>query len=122
MFEVQKVQDKVLYRYIDGLSYCRDKPFLLKYKIIRATEKCYFIETSGYNPRRVSKEGKNIFAWDSEEKALFNYYKRKQKQIEILEHRLEAARNNLRWSEQKMYFDKKVTEENPTSVILEKMK
>lgn len=85
-------QIKYIYRYVDGYTdglsayvYCE------QFAVIKETAKSYIIR---YPDRRklVPKVGRNLFAFDTKEKAIFNYQKRKEKQIAILKARLNNAR------------------------------
>ena len=87
---------KCLYRYSDGhrLEYnsCYSKPWLDSIPILRETEKSYFIEYDRPEGKRVPKDGRNLFAFDTKEKAWHNYVCRKNKQVSILEARLKKAK------------------------------
>lgn len=89
---------KILYRVEDSsIHMIIDTPLLhnlfqtYKFEVVRETSKSYVII---YNNKEkfVRKNGKNIFAFDTETKALFNYFKRKEKQVKILENKLERAK------------------------------
>jgi len=115
-----KVDTPVLYRYFDSQRYTDcgyNKPWLTQYLILRETEKSYIVDDYG-RERRVPKTGKNVYAWDTEEKALFNYYKRKRRHEFILEQKLKDAKANLRWAKDELEVRKKYREENPASTIL----
>lgn len=124
MFEVINVKQpgKVLYRYTDGW-YETQLGFIIKghpmqqtFPVIRETKKYYFIEDWG--ERRVPKKGKNIYAWDSEKKALFNYLKRKEMHKQILERNVKRAEANRKWAEEELSKIEKHETENPVSTLL----
>ena len=87
MYAIMKTKPsgKVLYRYSDGWyevgqysgKIVTAHPMPHIFPVIRETDKSYFIEDHRWHLRRVPKTGKNVYAWDSEKKALFNYLKRK---------------------------------------------
>ena len=77
MYEIIKIEPKVLYRYQDGFEEFFSIPYLLTYTITRETNKSYFIKTTFYlrgkyweGEKRVPKKGKNIFAFDSKKSSL----------------------------------------------------
>lgn len=115
-------KDKVLYRYSDGLRQFDKEPFLEKFKILRETEKSYFIEDWCSNERRVPKIGKNVYAWDTEQKALFNYYKRKQAQLRILTAKKDTAYYYMRWASDELKKREQIEKDSPTSTLINKMK
>lgn len=91
-----------LYRVEDGWDYytCKALYKIIEFSVIRETDKCYVIRKHNYyglrNPTKyVLKDGKNIYAWDSLEKAMFNYLKRKEFQEHIIERKLNATRSRL---------------------------
>lgn len=103
-----KEPEKYLYRYegyttshsslgIDGeYSYSGFKDHdlnLLKFKVIKETKHSYFIKVSYpyKSPKRVPKEGLNLFAHSTKDKAITNFYYKKRKQINILRSRLNSA-------------------------------
>ena len=121
--ELIKVEEKVLYRYEDSYQFSDcgyRKPYLHKFKIIRETEKCYYIYRFLDNDKRVLKTGKNIFAWDTEEKALFNYLKRKEVHVSILRNKLRIIERNLHFAREEMEKREQWAKDNPTTVILVK--
>jgi len=87
-----------LYRYTDGFYH---KPFLDAYHVSNETKCGYWIE---YWPKKwVPKERSgyhNIFAFDTRTKALNNYIKRKEKQIQILVARLDETTERLKIAKQ----------------------
>lgn len=104
MYEMQKIEqpetDKVLYRYSDPPSWNEDALCLERFEIIKETKSSYYILFQStfsflYDKKRVPKQGKNLFAFDPKEKALFNYYKRKERQVTILTRKLKEAQANL---------------------------
>lgn len=110
---IDPLKIKYLYRYEDSHVSCpyRDRPSLFTFTVIRETPYHYIIEdcwrwawhsASSSGLRRVRKEGKNIYAWDTKKKAMFNYMKRKEKQVKILESRLADAEANLKLA-QRLY-------------------
>ena len=109
MYETVKVESKFLYRYRDShveISYCfgystKATPVLEQYKIVRETAKSYFFYNWCDEVKRVPKDGRNLFAWDTEEKALYNYLKRKEAQIRILTFKLDKANMYLSWIKNK---------------------
>jgi len=112
---------RILYRYEDNYQntdYGYREPYLYKFDIVRETEKSYFIRLFLCNTKRVPKDGKNIFAWDTEVKALFNYLKRKEYQVAILRNRLRTAERNLKFAEKELLKHEELLKENPTSHIL----
>jgi hypothetical protein len=91
----EKLPCKKLYRYDDGHT---DKELRLQeFDIVKETPKGFFIEfyQNKNNKKWVPKLGVNIFAWETKEKALFNYIKRKEKQIEILKYKTQKAATKL---------------------------
>ena len=132
MYEIMNIKQpgKVLYRYTDGWyelgcssqlglrseTIFKAHPTLQTFPVIKETEKSYFIKDCG--TRRVPKTGKNIYAWDSEKKALFNYLKRKEKHIKILERNIKRAEANRKWTEEKLEKIKDYEKRNPVSTIL----
>lgn len=83
-----------LYRYSDCLkvnSFIDSAPYLEKFEVIKETKCGYWIHTWGQFKKWVPKKGKNLYAWDTEEKALFNYIKRKERQVEILNSQLKRT-------------------------------
>jgi hypothetical protein len=92
--------DKVLHRYEDDShSYERIAQITYKvYPVIKETAKTYFIKEWDYldEVKRVRKEGKNLFAFDTKEKAMHNYKMRKERHIEILKRRLEGTEQRYR--------------------------
>jgi len=119
------VEARVLYRYEDSYQYSDmgyQEPRLYKFRLIRETEKSYFIKRFMDPDKRVPKTGKNIFAWDTEEKALFNYIKRKQVHVSILQSKLTIIKRNLRFAEDRMEKLKQYKDDNPTTAILNKLK
>ena len=90
-----------LFRYTDGFYH---KPFLDGYDTISETKCGYWIEY--WNPkgmRWIPKERPdyhNIFAFDTRTKALNNYIKRKEKQIQILVARLDETTKRLKIARQ----------------------
>lgn len=109
MYEIVKVEPKVLYRYRDGDAeistftggIIKVTTVLEQYKVVRETEKSYFISYWCDEVKRVSKTGQNIFAWDTEEKALYNFLKRKEAQVRILTSKLDKAKMCLSWAKDK---------------------
>jgi hypothetical protein len=87
--------NKKLYRYDD--LHTDKELWLQEFDIIKVTPKGFFIEfcMNKNNKKWVPKLGVNVFAWDSKEKALFNYIKRKEKQIDILKYKLQKAKVKL---------------------------
>lgn len=124
MYEIMKIKqpDKVLYRYTDGwyethLGFIiKAHPMLQTFPVKRETEKSYFIEDWG--DRRVPKKGKNIYAWDTKKKALFNYYKRKERHLKFLERNIKRAEANRTWAEKELNKIETYKAENPTSTLL----
>ena len=51
------------------------KVILEEFNVIRETPKCYIIRVN-YKEKRVLKNAKSTYAYDTKEKALFNYKKR----------------------------------------------
>ena len=86
-----KIDGPVLYRYSDSYQQSPTHPHLDYFKIVRETEKSYLIDDLG-DEKWVRKEGTNIFAWDTKEKAIYNYLMRKRKQIKIYESRILRAK------------------------------
>jgi hypothetical protein len=116
-----KVEEKVLYRYTDNYQYSDmsfREPRLSTFKILRETEKSYFIHVFLDGTRRVPKEGKNIFAWDTEEKAIYNYFKRKQVHVSIIKNKLDIAQRNLQFAEKRLLALEEEMKNNPTTKIL----
>jgi hypothetical protein len=99
IFEIQKLESgidqKKLYRYVDPYYWDpQEEPRLEKYEVTRETPKGYWIGGLYQQEKKwVPKSGKNIFAFESEKDAMYNYVKRKERQILILENKLERARN-----------------------------
>lgn len=95
-----KRYDKVLHRYEDDIhNYERVAQISHKvYPVIKETAKTYFIKEYDYlsEVKRVRKEGKNLFAFNTKEKAMNNYKIRKKRHIEILKRRLEDAEQRYR--------------------------
>jgi hypothetical protein len=119
------VEEKFLYRYEDNRQYddyCYRKPYLHKFRLKKETEKSYFIYVFIGPVKRIPKSGKNIFAWDTEEKALFNYLKRKEVHASILQNKLTVTKRNLMFAENELQKIKQYKEDNPTTVILNKIK
>lgn len=117
--------ERVLYRYEDSHQYSDmgyREPYLHKFLLVRETEKSYFIRRFMDPDKRVPKTGKNIFAWDTEEKALFNYIKRKQRHKSILQGKLNEVKRNLHFAEDRMAKLKQTAEENPVTTILNQFK
>jgi hypothetical protein len=122
---ISEKKEKVLYKYTDNwqsLDVGYNKPLLFTFEIIKETSKSYIIQGFSWRNTRVPKEGKNIFAWDTEEKALFNYFKRKERQLKIFERKIKDIKNNLAWVKEELEKRKKYREENPTTILIkEKM-
>lgn len=124
MYEIMNIKQpgKVLYRYTDGwyethLGFIiKGHPMRQTFPVIKETEKSYFIKDWGI--RRVPKTGKNIYAWDTEKKALFNYLKRKEKHKQILERNVKRAEANRKWAEEELSKIEKHETENPVSTLL----
>ena len=99
-----------LYRYEDGPLYDGIVSYRnVKLKIFNSqtqTEHSYILDQKldmKYNlPKQTSvlKEGLNLYAFDSKEKALNNYLDRKKKQIKILQSRIQHAKMLLAEAEQ----------------------
>lgn len=95
-----EVKKKYLYRFTDSGNWdvLSPRPTLSRYEVLEERETTYIFNEYGYSHdtklgrRWVYKSGTNIFAWDTVEKALFNYSKRKQKHIEILTRQLTKAK------------------------------
>ena len=124
MYHIQILEPRVLYRYEDSTQWADcdyKKPYLHKFIIKRETEKSYFIYRFLESEKRVPKTGKNIFAWDTEEKAIFNYLKRKQKHVSILRGKLKEIERNLEFAERRMAELTKYKEDNPTTSILQQL-
>lgn len=89
---------KILYRFEDGID---SGPFASvnkrEMRVVKETVHGYWILLhSVFDSRRwVPKHGKNLFAFDTEEEAMFNYMKRKERQIKILSHKLQDAKARL---------------------------
>lgn len=84
-----------LYRFSDPLAL---PSYLCKeiFEVLHETPKGYWIKYWEVRGKKwVPKEGKNLFAFDTEEKALFNYRKRKKRQISILSNRIDYAKRCL---------------------------
>lgn len=126
MYEVMNIKQpgKILYRYTDGWYevslhgeiIVQAHPMQLTFPVIRETKKSYFIEDWGI--RRVPKTGKNIYAWNTEKKALFNYLKRKEIHKQILERNVKRAEANRKWAEEELSKIEKHETENPVSTLL----
>ena len=69
---------------------------VIEFPVTRETDKCYVIHKRNYygisNPTKyVLKDGKNLYAWDTLEKAEYNYMKRKEFQQELYISKLKAT-------------------------------
>lgn len=89
------------------------------FEVVKETPKGYWIfgwfymgthMNGTYEERKkwVPKEGRNLFAFDTIEKALFNYRKRKEKQIYFLKNRLVEAEKNLEACDDPEYKVKRI--------------
>jgi len=98
----ERPDGKCLYRYEDPAYWVHgdSRPALRVFSVVRETERSYFIgprqeiRCAG-EEKRVPKEGRNLYAFPSEEEALVNYYFRKRKQVKILRSRLGHAEDML---------------------------
>jgi len=118
------VEERVLYRYEDNYQYADisyREPVLRRFPIIRETEKSYIVSQFLAVNKRVPKDGKNIYAWDTIEKALLNYIKRKEYHESILNYKLHFVKRNLKFAEQELLKREEYLKENPTSSIIIKM-
>ena len=129
MYEIVKIEAKVLYRYQDGFKEFFSIPYLLTYTITRETNKSYFIKSDFYlkgkhweGEKRVPKKGMNIFAFDSKRKALYNFLKRKEKQREIFIKGIEKTSCYIAWTKNELMLMDKIEKENPISKLLEQIK
>jgi hypothetical protein len=80
---------KYLYRFVDNYEDDVATYNILKYLIIKKTAKGFWIDLGYRGKKFVLEKGKNLFAFDSEYKALWNYLCRKEKQFKILSGKLE---------------------------------
>jgi len=107
-----------LYRFSDpGFD---DKLIRDDFEVVRETAKGYWIFGWYYKgthmngayvekEKWVPKNGKNRFAFPSIEEALFNYRKRKEKQIYFLTKRIEEAKRNLKACDNPEYKVKRLS-------------
>lgn len=88
------------YRYKDILTTLGVNINLSVFKLVKETDKGYWISPTWDHREEykkwVSKNGKNRYAYPTKEEALFNFQKRKERQIKILEAKLITARSALR--------------------------
>jgi len=88
----------ILYRLNDWgielhLFYIKEVSFE-EFEVLKVTPSGFWIDRYG-DRRWVNGMAKNAFAFDTREKALYNYQKRKECQIRILKERLNRAEENL---------------------------
>lgn len=131
MYAIQKIEQpktsKVLYRYTDPPSWKEDALCLERFEVIKETKSSYYILFQStfyfpYDKKRVPKQGKNLFAFDTKEKALFNCYKRKERQVAILTSRLKEAQSNFNLVKYLLKVEAQYEQENSTSVLINKLK
>lgn len=87
-----------LYRYDDPVDLEFPSFKVREFYVIRETSKGYWINSHayGFKKRWVPMDGKNIFAYDSQKKALENYIKRKEFQVDVKKYQLDFAKHNLK--------------------------
>lgn len=85
---------KLLYRYeIDYSNHnWPTKIELLRYPVVRETEKSYFIDVFRYKPKRVSKTSSKAYAFSTKEAALARFEARIAKRISWYEYWLSECR------------------------------
>lgn len=97
----------ILYRYLNSAH----DVFCTEFKVIRETKYFYFFnEYSG--EKRTHKTSKRRYAYPTKQEALFSFYKRKEKQIQILDYQLAKAK--FAFSKSKKMLNDKQYEQNET--------
>lgn len=87
---------KKLYRYEASRYDVKDNLRLISFDVIKETDKGYWIE-SGFFPKKwVKKGGRKKYAYESPKLALYNFIKRYEKYIEILETKIDPAKHHLK--------------------------
>lgn len=65
-------------------EYCNFEVYYYEYPVLSETKHYYTVQV-GWGTKKVQKESKNGFAFDSKEKALFNLFKRRERYQVILD-------------------------------------
>jgi len=104
-----------LYRYTENYFGTHDTDYtvlaivLLDYNVLKQTDKTYLIETKQYlgdypnfilRKRYILKTSKKKFAEETPELALIAYIKRKEKQLQILENRVDSVKGDKYYAEE----------------------
>jgi len=86
----------IFYRFDEILRETGKEVYLIKFELLKETPKGYWIKEDFGFKKWVSKTAKKRFAYPTKKEALINLIKRKERQIRILESRLNEAKNVLK--------------------------
>ena len=102
----------ILYRCINDYN---DKPWFIEFNVTKSTERGHWIMDTWAWPEKerwISSYTKKQYAYDTKKKALIGYIKRKERELILLESRIEVAKRRLKYAKE-MDLSPKLLEANP---------
>lgn len=87
---------KKLYRYEVSRYDVEDNLRLISFDVIKETDKGYWIESGIFPKKWVKKGGRKKYAYETPKLALYNFIKRYEKYIDILETKINPAKRHLK--------------------------